>query len=433
MIKFDQYEESEVSFQERYREWFEKYPNLTLLAESKTREEFDYYNGRRSHEKVKKPIKQYLPSYGNWKGALYRAAYNVLRRPLSATEAQKPSIFFYWRQETEESITSSSLLHEYKINRGHASIFESFFPSSLRLQSITAVSPAIWRAYKIVYDSIARDPEIEKSLHSPDKIEKLVGREVEKVATMLSKSNIKYIVLGSDQSPYFRILCQAARLAGARTAVIGHGYFESRHLGGVLPVYSDRLFVWTRLQKEQIDEVIEEEKKDKVCWQGFPYPVERANSIEERVLLVLDDIPDVATQEWLWAYDKVLKSLIRDGWRVTVRPRRSCDVKLFEKRLRNSAIRVQKINLYSEFDQVSHVVGGRSSVAVQAAFYGLVTIRVFEWTDERQVGEGIERVKAEHVAEFLRASRESGMVTATDAVELKLNEIIRVLDTVQAV
>ena len=430
MIKFDQYKASEASFQERYGDWLKKYPNCALLAESKIREEFDLKNGRRLHEKFKKPIKQYLPSYGNWKGVLYRAAYNTSLAFRLRAAAPKPSIFFYWIKETKKSVTSSGLPPGYRINYGRYPLSEGFSPSSVRLQSITAVSPSIWRAYKVVYESIARDLAVEKSLQSTDKIEELVRREVDKVATLVRKSNIKYIVLGSDQSPYNRILCRAARLAGSKTAVIAHGYFESRHLGGVLPVYSDRLFVWTRLQKEQIDEVIEREQKHKVCWQGFPYPVDRASSVEKRVLVVLDDLPEAETQEWLMAFDTVLDGLIRDGWKVTVRPRRSCDVGLFEERLGDSEIKVRKIDLYTELDQVSYVVGGRSSVAVQAAFYGLFTLRVSDWTDERQTGEGIERVKAKHVAEFLRARRQSRMVTSTNAVELKLNEIVRVLDTV---
>lgn len=429
-IKFDQYVAAEAAFQARYGDWLEKYPNLALLVESKLREEFDRQNGRRLHERKKKPLSQYLPSYGNWRSAFYRTALNFrLALPLRWEEVPA-SIFFYWSQEVKGSISRAPSSSGFLVNRGDAKGLDIFRREKIRIQTVTAVSPALWTVYKNIYTLLEQGHALETSLSDPSKIDGLVVREVDRVARLITASGLKYLVTGSDQSPYFRILFRAASLAGAKTAVIGHGYFGSRHLGGVLPVYADRLFVWTRLQREQIHQVMRHEERYKVVWEGFPYPINGTKSAGKSVLLVMDDIPNADPETWWRAYDAALAGLVADGWQVIVRPRRASDVDIFRRRSPHQAIIVRKVALYEEFEQVSAVVGGASSVVIQAAYYGLESVRVLEWTDQRQDGEGIERIGAEDIAGYLRSNSLSSQSSELERISLTLEKIVGVLKKV---
>ena len=96
----------------------------------------------------------------------------------------------------------------------------------------------------------------------------------------------------------------------------------------------------------------------------------------------------------------------------------------------NTSIICRKIDLYEEFDSVTAVIGGCSSVIVQASYYGLKTCRVFEWTTDRDFGEGIERVKIAEIPGYIRENNSVARKSPDKFVGLNLDKIVQVLDEV---
>lgn len=426
--KFEEYRSAEQAFQSRYGDWLKENRYAALLVESKLREEFDLSQGRRLHEKRKKPLRQYLPTYRSWRLAAYRSMLKTILGLRSETNSSSGRIHFQWHQEKRGSITNGAEKIGLLINRGDASGFAAFQADSMRLQSLVGVSPKIWRIYAHVYQALESGCEPENLFTNLNRIEQTVRREVEYAADLYRKSGVEYMVMGSDQSPYNRLKCEAARLAGIKTAVIGHGYFGSRHLGGVLPVYADRLFVWTELQKAQIHEVIEPEQRHKVVCEGFPYPVNKAPKEKSAVMVALDDISKLDPEGWWRTFDTVISGLLKVGLDLIIRPRRAEDIGLFQARCQGNSIEISRANLYDDFDKVGKVVCGRSSVGVQAVFYGLQAARVEEWSDERYTGEGLPRAPAERFSTSETEECWSPSNAHTDAKALTVEEIVQVLD-----
>lgn len=426
-MKFGQYRTAEDAFQTRYGAWLKEHKYCTLLLESKLREEFDISQGRRSHEKQKKPLIQYLPTYWNLRHPIYRFLLSISSAFTATSKTSEPKVFFQWHQEKRNSITEKAREFGFSLNRGTAGALHSLHLSRARMQSLVGVHPRIWMIYKSIYRSLESSIDIENTIKHPKRIDSVVKGEVEKAARIFQRTGVKYLIIGSDQSAYNRLLCEAARLAGIKTAVIAHGYFSSPHLGGVLPVYADRLFVWTNLQLNEIHEVMDTPDREKVVCEGFPYPVNKAQNFGDEVLLALDDIPRNDPKTWWNTYDRLVAILLDAGNRIVIRPRRDSEIHLFKNRSPNSRARVSRADLYDDFDKVTKVVCGQSSLGVQAAFYGLPVARVKEWATDRYVGEGISRIPLERLAQTNSDEDFSARFLHADATSLTLTRIVNVL------
>lgn len=78
-----------------------------------------------------------------------------------------------------------------------------------------------------------------------DQINRAIEIDLRRAVNTLKKWRPRALVLNADQTPEAHLIVRAASDLGIRTCVIAHGYFKNPWWVSVLPLYSERLYVWT--------------------------------------------------------------------------------------------------------------------------------------------------------------------------------------------
>ena len=126
------------------------------------------------------------------------------------------------------------------------------------------------------------------------KLEKHIELEVQFIQRFLSKKQIKLIISSGESSIPMKLLLTAAHRLNVPFYVICHGYIHCPYLVTVAPIISDRLFVWSDYQKQELVEHLEASSCgsiEKVFCSGYPgdsYARNNFLSGERKILLLLE-------------------------------------------------------------------------------------------------------------------------------------------------
>lgn len=98
--------------------------------------------------------------------------------------------------------------------------------------------------------------------------ERNLDKEIDKVVSMMSRLRIRSVVLSGDSSPHDAVFVGAAKRLNVPSVVLSHGYVNSKYLLSIAPITADKIVVWTRMQKNEIRNVLNEFQASKVKYLG---------------------------------------------------------------------------------------------------------------------------------------------------------------------
>ena len=242
------------------------------------------------------------------------------------------------------------------------------------------------------------------------KLEILVKKDVERSKKLIDKLGINLFVNSGDASAEGRVLNKAIEALGSYTISFAHGYINASNLLGIAPVRSNKLVVWTRRQKEDMEKVLPQEQSKKIEYIGFPKAYSRLEQDSElkydRCLLVMTYIrPILNDKNLLGIFEKIILDLKKFTKTITIRlhpHEREGSVMISNKELEEIdffmnkwGLEMSNSDLKTEFISSDFVIGCSTSVLVEAVAAGKRTYDIHELSIPGIEFEGVKRLKAE--------------------------------------
>ena len=88
-----------------------------------------------------------------------------------------------------------------------------------------------------------------------DELNFAINKDIIFISRVLNFIKIKSILINTDQTIFAYIFIHTAKINNIKTAVLAHGNFSSPFAVGVLPLFADRLFVWSEKVKNDLNKL----------------------------------------------------------------------------------------------------------------------------------------------------------------------------------
>lgn len=214
-------------------------------------------------------------------------------------------------------------------------------------------------------------------------LEKSVKNDVERTRKLMNRLNISVFLNTGDSSPSARILIAALKNNGSKVISFAHGYIVADTLIGIAPIQSDYLVVWTKMQQEEIRNVLGSQFTKKVVYIGFPkfYRNGKIGKKCKNALLVFSRLNNILRDSKKFkCINNLIELLIKEKYKITIRlhPNEKNRFPIIEKFSKNSNFVLSNSSLQEEFFNTSVAIGSQTSVLVEAAFSGIPSFQLNE-------------------------------------------------------
>ncbi|MES1927735.1 hypothetical protein SADO_00725 [Salinisphaera dokdonensis CL-ES53] len=217
-----------------------------------------------------------------------------------------------------------------------------------------------------------------------EKLNSAVEHEIGIMQKLLLANSVKTIFSTDDYRASGQVLYEAARRAGVNRVALAHGYIQHPTLVSCFPGRSDTFIAWTKQQKEDLERDLGPFKSTDIQYIGFPkiFPQSQMPPAPMTILLC-------ACAMFGQRLDKVRQDLFGT---LAANLVRKCDARVFvrlhpkERALDDAAQWLRRhqltqsgfARLEDDLSRCHLVIGGNSSVLVEAFEYGREAIQVEE-------------------------------------------------------
>lgn len=253
------------------------------------------------------------------------------------------------------------------------------------------------RQYCKYFDLVLRDGFFSLTENYLKKVDRLVKKDVAKLAVFLEKLGVERVIVEGDSTASSRVLCEATKMAGAKYLVVAHGYVQDPNLISIAPIYADKIFMWTYNQRLSLQKAVTtESQKSKVLFKGTPLNIKEKSDCEEkkkeRFLFALEPLPKVEEEniKFVKIVANYAKKVSSHGGDPVFRlhPKDRKNEEEFLKMVDCGSLS-ERGDIYSDISSSNCVIVSNSSVAVQSALCGIKSIQIkelkkfdFEYTHE---------------------------------------------------
>jgi hypothetical protein len=380
-LDFPQYKVVNKEFQEKYFKYITEYPNAFLLFEKYLRTLSDPQNAINASQLIINYSRfSFVKSlYRNYVRFLLKLCHKFLNNENSGCYIYNIDRFPGLYESFLDS-KSISIRHKPK------SILSYFSLSKIDLHSIVSSNLKIIKFYKHLQNS-----NIDIILEQKDimrYIDGVVLKEIELAALFLSKYKISSIISTSDDDPYMRILCSASKLSKTEINIIAHGYIGHPSLLTIAPIFGDKLFVWTQVQKDDLIKYLDEENANKIHFEGSPLIINRKRNFlkNKTVLFALGCLPvdKLAKDDALDIIEKYLSIILTFDFLVEIRfhPQDDSNYLNFIQKFQGKVFKSENHSVYDSIVTSEFVISTPTSIIIQAIHNGKNVFQIVELSNE---------------------------------------------------
>jgi hypothetical protein len=377
-MDFSLYKTSNEQFIKENKNYMDKYPNAFVLFEKYLRTKADISNSKNAD--------QLILNYGDI--SFFKFLYRLyIKFILSFKISNKnPSCYIYNLDRFPSILQKFNNNKRIELTKKPKSILEYISINTIDIHKLLSSNYKIIKFYRKLSKSdvsnILEDEEYMRLLN------KVVINETTFMLNILNKYNICTIVSSNDDDPYMRILCNASNLAKSDVNIIAHGYIGHKSLLSIAPIYADRLFVWTKKQKNDLINYLDENNANKIKYQGSPLLItdNKPNNIHSnRVLFALGYLTDLDTKnsDTFLLIDKYVTILLNYNFDIEIRFHPQNDVNSFPfLNNYNGKIFISKnISVYDSILSARFVITTPSSIILQAAHNNINVFQIQELSE----------------------------------------------------
>ena len=205
---------------------------------------------------------------------------------------------------------------------------------------------------------------------------KSIKIDIKRVSNVLKILKIRSILLNTDQTIFSYIFVQAAKENKLPNAVIAHGNFRSQHLVGVLPIYVEKIFVWTKNIEENINNTTRSNVAKHV--DGIKNNIILKNKFSKnKIIFAASPINLYANRNYISEYLSILNRLskICINYDLIFCPHPQ-DSNLIKYEVISIGFKWSKRNIYTEAKDARLIIGSHSSFLYEAEKSGFPVIQI---------------------------------------------------------
>lgn len=258
-----------------------------------------------------------------------------------------------------------------------------------------------------VFDLVSLKTALKSDLFL-DKLEVAVKADTKNALQVMRYWQPKALVMNADQTPEAHAIVKAAASFGVKTCVIAHGYFKNPWWVSVLPLYVDRLYVWTEDVRKR---VLEADSKNSVYtlggvkWRG----IDKASQVYNRILVAGSPLYQYESNpRHLAAFKDAIAELgnIKNtlGYDVFYKPHPlECNDMLLDKILERHGILKISGDIYRLAAESLVVCGGLTSFLYEAVQSDIIAVQIEELSvfEPRESFDGVPQCPARNLGEFI--------------------------------
>lgn len=425
------YQDYDKKFLEEFSYYKNKYPNAFILLEENLRFAFATKNNQKNtlpfcsgvRFLFKKLYRFWVLLFTGFKKKFTNSKGNVY---FFTTR------FFYLEKKLQGYLHKK--LGDYNLISNRGSFFDFLKLGCIDINAVVLSTFWFYRVYKkinkIGINQFLHDDKLMQDL------EKKAKKEIELASKLISRLNVKLVINEQDASPNCRVLIEASKQNSICYYVIAHGYFQGGFLITILPVFADKLFVWTRGQERMLKERSEHDQasQDKIVYAGYPYSLNVSHSKacnNKQALIVLGPFGLLAKRSRLGytkgveVLNEYINALQYNGYSVKVRPKHRKDKKHLASDLLcevdNSAYVEQDLN------NSKIVLFAFTSVGIQSVLLNIPTFQITEFGVYDF--DFVKDVDIEEFKSILKENKERQCGLEPDINELEAETILKTIFT----
>ena len=208
--------------------------------------------------------------------------------------------------------------------------------------------------------------------------------------------NLSGVLIHSDQTPVGYIFTKAARNNKIKSAVLAHGTLKSFHLVSVLPLHSDKIFVWSK----DTEDLINYFSKNKVAVEikGIKSAIIKSNKDRRNIIFASDPFKFI-NEEIELKFIKLLKKIktLYDPSKLIFCIHPSDHLKKeIGRKIKDTGWNLSKYSIYREAENAKLVIGGASSFLFESNQNNIPSIQLTELLQNYPESKFIEDLK-EHL------------------------------------
>jgi hypothetical protein len=383
-MDFSKYKGFRKKIHDDYGSYYKKYPNaillLDFLIQLRVHSEFHPTSGvnDRDFEKIINDLtKSNLLTFA-YNSYLYFASYFL--KPYKNTFTIHSSIENYKFPALNQIFLDVSKKNQWK-SIFHADIKSTNLTDILLLKKIAPYNSFVGSktkktlskfrtSEKTIFISLLNDELLMK------KLDMLVQKDINRSTKLIRRLSIDIFINTGDSSGNARVLNESIKNTGFKTISFSHGYISDPNLIGIAPIWSDKLILWTRKQKEEIEIAIDDNIKSKLAFIGYPknYSSELIKIQEKKTLILIGPIHEMLlNKKSLAIFENVIESIKEFSTDVILRlhpHERVAEIPEIENFVKQNNIELSKNDLYSDICSSEYIFGSNTSTLVEAAYIG---------------------------------------------------------------
>lgn len=380
-MNFSQYRIANKQFLEKYNKYIEEYPHAFLLFEKYLRTLADPLNANNAT--------QLIIDYGRI--SVFKIFYRVYFRFILLLRYKFPihkqfGCYVYnidrFPGLYENFLNSKTILIIHK----PSSILSYFSFNKIDLHSIVSSNLKIIKFYRSIHryniDSLLEQKEVMNYLNE------IVIKEIELASDVLRRYKISSLIASSDDDPFMRILCSASKFSSTEVNIIAHGYIGHPSLLTIAPVYADRLFVWTQIQKNDLIRDLDKDNANKIYYEGSPLVLNNKHDAlkSHTVLFALGCLPvdEFEKQNAILIIEKYLSIILNFNLKVEIRfhPQDDSNYLNFIQKYQGKVFKSENLSVYDSILSSLFVISSPTSIIIQAIHNGKNVFQVDELSNE---------------------------------------------------
>ena len=250
------------------------------------------------------------------------------------------------------------------------------------------------------FEQLNKDQIIEKlnDRNFMHDLDKSVLSDVNRTAKLIERLNINIFFNSGDSSANARVLIQSLKNTGRKVFSFAHGYITEETLLGIVPVYSQKLILWTEKQKSDISKFIPKNYGSKLSFIGFPknFKISKHNN-SSGILLIMGYIEPILEDV---ALSKLLKKTVNtlkqyDDITIRLHPHERENRKIVDRFIEDNELIKSFNELRDDIDTHRFILGANTSAMIEAASTGKKIYELAELKDKKMEFEGIDTIQIE--------------------------------------
>lgn len=383
-MDFSKYKGFRKKINDEYGYYYKKYPNAILvldyLIQISVHSEFQPTSGINKKDFVNtfdeltesNFIRNIYNFYLHWISYVFKPYKNTFTVHSSIENHKFPGLNQIFFQVSKKNNWKSIF---------HANIEINYLIDVLLLRKISPYSAFISRNTKKVLSKCRISDKTsllnflkDKSLMSD--LDRRVQSDIGRTTKLISRLSINIYINTGDSSGFARVLNEAIKNTNFKTISFSHGYIGDPNLLGVAPIWSDKLVLWTRKQRQEIELVLDKNLKSKLEFIGYPKNISTdfKKIKNKKALILVGPIYEILINEKLNAlFSRVIKSIQGFSKEVILRlhpHERAAKIPEIENFIKQNNIKLSKNDLNEDLSNSQYIFGTDTSTLVEAAYAG---------------------------------------------------------------